>query len=97
MLLDLLGCQAVPFLRGLRHIPTLGFSLYIHSAPRAGIFIHLRQFYKVMAPASRRSKYLDEGTLELSEETKRDITKAERDIRAGRVRSLEAVEKGLGR
>ncbi len=40
---------------------------------------------------------LIEDTLELSEETKRDIAKAEQDLKAGRVHSLEDVEKRLKR
>ncbi|MBR9707063.1 MAG: hypothetical protein GOV15_01370 [Candidatus Diapherotrites archaeon] len=39
---------------------------------------------------------LIEDTLELSEETLRDIKKAEADVKAGRVYSLEEVKKELG-
>lgn len=37
-----------------------------------------------------------EDTMELNEETKRDIAKAEADIKAGRVYTLEQVKKELG-
>jgi predicted transcriptional regulator len=37
-----------------------------------------------------------EDSMELSEETKRRIKKAEEDIKAGRVYSLEEVKKELG-
>lgn len=39
---------------------------------------------------------LMEDTMELSEETKRDIKRAEEDIKAGRVKTLEQVKKELG-
>lgn len=37
-----------------------------------------------------------EDTMELSEETKKDIIKAEEDIKAGRTISLEEIKKKLG-
>lgn len=37
-----------------------------------------------------------EDTMELSEETKKDIIKAEEDIKAGRTISLEEIRKRLG-
>ncbi|MDD4877702.1 MAG: hypothetical protein PHO02_01545 [Candidatus Nanoarchaeia archaeon] len=39
---------------------------------------------------------LMEDTMELSEETLRDIKKSEEDIKAGRVKTLEQVKKELG-
>ncbi|MDI6738423.1 MAG: hypothetical protein QME12_08005 [Nanoarchaeota archaeon] len=39
---------------------------------------------------------LMEDTMELSEETKRNIRQAEEDIKAGRVKTLEQVKKELG-
>mgnify|MGYP003979812413 CR=1 FL=1 len=39
---------------------------------------------------------LIEDTMELSEETKRDIEKAQKDIKEGRVYSHEQVKKELG-
>jgi len=37
-----------------------------------------------------------EDTMELSEETKRDIAKARKDLKAGRVKSLDQIKKELG-
>ncbi|MBW2987144.1 hypothetical protein KY336_01210 [Candidatus Woesearchaeota archaeon] len=37
-----------------------------------------------------------EDTMELSEETKRDIKQAEKDFKEGRYKTLEQVEKELG-
>lgn len=37
-----------------------------------------------------------EDTEQLSEETKKDILQAEKDIKAGRVKTLEQVKKELG-
>ena len=39
---------------------------------------------------------LIEDTMELSEETKRDILQSEKDIKAGRVHTLEEVKKEFG-
>jgi predicted transcriptional regulator len=51
---------------------------------------------------SEKERYEDviwdllEDSMELSEETKRNIKEAEKDIKAGRVHTLEEVKKELG-